>query len=44
MDSGLDPLADLIRVQRLAVARATARGLDPDSPRHLTRSVVLTDA
>ncbi|MFD8235951.1 SIS domain-containing protein [Streptomyces sp. NPDC059696] len=37
----LDPLADLIRVQRLAVAVAASRGLDPDSPRHLTRSVIL---
>ncbi|MGW1406710.1 SIS domain-containing protein [Streptomyces sp. NPDC002403] len=44
VESGLDPLAELVRVQRLAVARAIARGLDPDSPRHLTRSVVLTDA
>ncbi|WP_424862252.1 SIS domain-containing protein [Streptomyces sp. MMS24-I29] len=43
VESDLDPLADLVRVQRLAIARATARGLDPDSPRHLTRSVVLTD-
>ncbi|WP_411081057.1 SIS domain-containing protein [Streptomyces sp. cmx-18-6] len=38
---GLDPLADLVRVQRLAIARAAAQGLDPDRPRHLTRSVVL---
>ncbi|ANS63201.1 putave phosphosugar isomerase [Streptomyces lincolnensis] len=38
---GLDPLAELIRVQRLAVAVAAARGLDPDRPRHLTRSVIL---
>ncbi|WP_031514681.1 SIS domain-containing protein [Streptomyces sp. NRRL F-5123] len=37
----LDPLADLIRAQRLAVEVAGRRGLDPDSPRHLTRSVVL---
>lgn len=37
----LDPLAELIRAQRLAVAVATARGLDPDRPRHLTRSVIL---
>ncbi|MFB7917495.1 SIS domain-containing protein [Streptomyces sp. NPDC056061] len=44
VESDLDPLADLVRVQRLAVARATARGLDPDRPRNLTRSVVLTDA
>ncbi|GAB7184122.1 fructoselysine-6-P-deglycase FrlB [Kitasatospora sp. Ki12] len=39
----LDPLADLIRAQRLAVAVAEARGCDPDRPRHLTRSVVLPD-
>lgn len=38
---GLDPLADLVLVQRLAVALAARRGLDPDSPRHLTRSVIL---
>lgn len=39
--SELDPLADLIRVQRLAVELATARGLDPDHPRNLAFSVVL---
>ncbi|WP_406443382.1 SIS domain-containing protein [Streptomyces sp. NBC_00631] len=39
---GRDPLADLVVVQRLAVALGTARGLDPDNPRHLTRSVILT--
>ncbi|MER7846027.1 SIS domain-containing protein [Kitasatospora sp. NPDC096077] len=37
----LDPLAELIRVQRLAVGLAVRRGLDPDRPRHLTRSIVL---
>ncbi|MER5750405.1 sugar isomerase [Streptomyces sp. NPDC002088] len=37
----LDPLAELVRAQRLAVAVAATRGLDPDSPRHLTRSVIL---
>lgn len=37
----LDPMAELIRVQRLAVEIAEARGLDPDRPRHLTRSVIL---
>ena len=40
--SPLDPMADLIRAQRLAVARAEAAGLDADRPRHLARSVVLT--
>ncbi|MGC5007901.1 SIS domain-containing protein [Streptomyces sp. NBC_00353] len=44
VESGLDPLAELVRVQRLAIARAEAVGIDPDSPRHLTRSVVLADA
>lgn len=37
-----DPLAALIRAQRLAEAIATARGLDPDHPRNLDRSVILT--
>jgi fructoselysine-6-P-deglycase FrlB-like protein len=37
----LDPLAELVRAQRLAVTVAAARGLDPDRPRHLTRSVIL---
>ena len=40
--SPLDPMADLIRAQRLAVAIATAKGNDPDQPRNLTRSVILT--
>jgi glucosamine 6-phosphate synthetase-like amidotransferase/phosphosugar isomerase protein len=34
-------MAELVRVQRLAVALAAARGLDPDRPRNLSRSVVL---
>jgi fructoselysine-6-P-deglycase FrlB-like protein len=37
-----DPLADLVVAQRFAVAAATHRGLNPDTPRHLTRSVVLS--
>ncbi len=36
-----DPLADLVRAQRLAVAIAEAKGYDPDRPRNLTRSVIL---
>lgn len=36
-----DPLAALILAQRVAVELATRRGLDPDSPAHLARSVVL---
>ncbi|WP_037908302.1 SIS domain-containing protein [Actinacidiphila yeochonensis] len=41
VDNAEDPQVDLIRVQRLAAAVAELRGLDPDRPRHLTRSVVL---
>jgi fructoselysine-6-P-deglycase FrlB-like protein len=37
----LDPLAELIRIQRLAVAVAESRGLDPDRPANLERAVVL---
>jgi len=36
-----DPVAQLILAQRFAVAKAASRGLDPDQPRHLTRSVIL---
>jgi fructoselysine-6-P-deglycase FrlB-like protein len=36
-----DPMAELVRVHRLAVALAAARGLDPDRPRNLSRSVIL---
>lgn len=38
----LDPVAALVLAQRAAVARAQARGLDPDRPRHLSRAVILT--
>lgn len=37
-----DPLVELTVLQRLALAVARDRGLDPDSPRHLTRSIVLS--
>ncbi|MBH1936090.1 sugar isomerase [Streptomyces sp. AV19] len=39
---GGDPLAELVRAQRAAVAVAERRGYDPDRPRGLTRSVILT--
>ncbi len=39
--SDLDPLAQLVVAQRLALAVAASRGLDPDNPRGLTRSVIL---
>ena len=37
----LDPLVQLVQAQRLAVALAESRNLNPDTPRHLTRSVIL---
>jgi fructoselysine-6-P-deglycase FrlB-like protein len=40
----LDPLAQLLLLHRLALALADHRGLDPDQPRLLTRSVVLAPA
>jgi fructoselysine-6-P-deglycase FrlB-like protein len=40
----IDPLAELVRVHRLCLVKARQRGLDPDNPRHLTRSVVLAPA
>ena len=36
-----DPLVSLVRAHRLAADVAESRGLDPDRPRHLTRSVIL---
>jgi fructoselysine-6-P-deglycase FrlB-like protein len=37
-----DPMAELVRVQRLSVTLAAAKGLDPDRPRNLSRSVILS--
>jgi fructoselysine-6-P-deglycase FrlB-like protein len=39
--NGTSPLASLVLAQRVAVALARARNLDPDHPHSLTRSVVL---
>jgi fructoselysine-6-P-deglycase FrlB-like protein len=39
--ASFDPLAELVRIQRLAVALAEHRGLDPDRPANLERAVVL---
>lgn len=36
-----DALAELVSAQRVALERARARGLDPDHPRALSRSVIL---
>jgi CRISPR-associated protein Cas5a/b/c len=38
----LDPMASLVLAQRTAIALARDRGLDPDRPAHLTRSVILS--
>jgi len=37
-----DPQAELVLIQRVAIATALARGLDPDRPRFLARSVRYT--
>ena len=42
VEGRLDPMADLVLVQRMAVALALAGGLDPDRPRFLSRSVILS--
>src|SRR5262245_48867677 len=39
--ASLDPMAELVLAHRTAIALAEAKGLDPDHPIHLTRSVVL---
>jgi CRISPR-associated protein Cas5a/b/c len=41
VSEGSDPMAELVLIQRMAVELAEACGLDPDRPKHLTRSVVL---
>ncbi len=42
IEAHLDPMAELVLIQRTAVGLAESRGLDPDRPRHLTRSIVLS--
>lgn len=42
--STLDPMAHMIRAQRTAVALAKVRGLEPDQPRGLSRSIILNEA
>ena len=39
--SKLDPMAQLVMAQRVALAIAASRGLDADVPRNLSRSIVL---
>ena len=40
----IDPMAELVRLQRYCVARADAAGINPDEPRNLARSIILDDA
>jgi len=42
MHAPIDALADLLRVHLLCVVRARAAGLDPDQPRNLSRSIILS--
>jgi fructoselysine-6-P-deglycase FrlB-like protein len=44
LESADDPMVALSLVQRMAVANALARGMDPDRPRYLSRSVILQNA
>lgn len=43
VDLDIDPLASLVVAQRVAVALAESRGLDPDHPRNLNRAVHLVN-
>lgn len=38
----IDPMADLVRLHRLCLVLADRAGVDPDRPRHLSRSIILT--
>jgi fructoselysine-6-P-deglycase FrlB-like protein len=40
VETGQDPMIDLVLVHRAAVRLANARGLDPEQPAHLSRAVV----
>ena len=44
VDAELDPVSQLVGVHLAAVRRAESRGLNPDTPRHLTRAVHLEPA
>lgn len=41
VSSTMDPMAHLVLAQRVAVELAKVRGLNPDAPRNLTRSIIL---
>jgi fructoselysine-6-P-deglycase FrlB-like protein len=39
--STLDPMVHLVKAQRLAIQLARVRGMNPDTPRNLSRSIIL---
>lgn len=41
VNTGLDPMTDLILIHRTAIQLAQSRGLDPLRPAHLSRAVIL---
>ncbi len=41
VEGSADPMVELVKVHMVALATARARGLDPDHPRNLSRSVIL---
>jgi fructoselysine-6-P-deglycase FrlB-like protein len=41
-NNAVDPMAELLRVHRLCLVKARAAGLNPDQPRNLSRSIILT--
>lgn len=43
-NADVNPLSELARVHRVTLERARARGMNPDLPRNLTRSVILDEA
>ncbi|MFC8302203.1 SIS domain-containing protein [Specibacter sp. NPDC057265] len=43
INAAVHPLAELARVHRVTLERARARGMNPDLPRNLSRSVILED-
>ncbi|MDN5812885.1 MAG: SIS domain-containing protein [Arthrobacter sp.] len=43
VESSRHPLAELARLHRVTLDRARHRGLDPDAPRNLSRSVILEE-
>lgn len=41
LDHGRDPMAELVAIHRYSLHMARKRGLDPDDPRGLSRSIIL---